>query len=187
MSRFIASRPGGLSYGKGQALALRCGDGGWDDRAIARDRPSRYGIEDFPRHRRAGACPPPCPGPSNDREGQALALRCGEAIWPSNAREGQALALRYAEGGWDDRMIARDRPSRYGVGKVIWPSGDREGQALALRYGWQSLYNLHRLQTYRNYRTDEPHNSLRELRIVRVVGDLTSIVCLDPILIQHPL
>ena len=135
---------------------------------IARDRPSRYGVENFPFHRRAGACPPPC---------------CGLP----KPREGQALALRYGEGGWDDRMIARDRPSRYGVGKVIWPSGDREGQALALRYGWQSLYNLHRLQTYRNYRTDEPHNSLRELRIVRVVGDLTSIVCLDPILIQHPL
>ena len=110
-----------------------------------------------------------------------------QAPGPSNDREGQALALRYGDGGWGRRTIARDRPSRYGVGKAIGPPGDREGQALALRYGWQSLDNFHRLQTYRNYRTDELNNPLRGLRIVRGVGDLTSIVCLDPVLIHHPL
>ena len=31
------------------------------------------------------------------------------------------------------RNLARDRPSRYGIGKVLGPSDAREGQALALR------------------------------------------------------
>ena len=60
---------------EGQALALRNGGGGWDDRTLARDRPSRYGIEDVSVYRRAGACPPPCCGLPKTREGQALALR----------------------------------------------------------------------------------------------------------------
>ena len=137
---------------EGQALALRYRDGDWGHPTIARDRPSRYGIEEFPFHRRAGACPPPCFGAMNDREGQALALRyrrfsvyrrAGACPPPCcdlpKPREGQALALRCGEGGWGDRTLARDRPSRYGVGTVVGAPDAREGQALALRYaegGW---------------------------------------------------
>ena len=66
-------------------------------------------------HRRAGACPPPCLGLLNVREGQALALRKRKPFFTPNAREGQALALR--------------------PGRRFYFQYDREGQALALRPG----------------------------------------------------
>ena len=85
--------------------------------------------------------------PSNVREGQALALRYGEgdcAIGRSRgtgpratgekmfrATVGRGPVPRHAA---VYRNLARDRPSRYGMGKVVGPSDDREGQALALRY-----------------------------------------------------
>ena len=58
------------------------------DRIIARDRPSRYGVEDVSVYRRAGACPPPCCGLPNAREGQALALREGEGGWALGCSRG---------------------------------------------------------------------------------------------------
>ena len=112
-------------------------------------------------HRRAGACPPPCSGRSQVREGQALALRCWGAVFfyrrfardrPSRYGVGERFSFIAA--------FARDRPSRYGIGerdrkrhlhrragacpppclgqsKVregdILLLGHREGQALALR------------------------------------------------------
>ena len=221
-------------------------------RRIARDRPSPYGIEDVPLYRRAGACPPPCLGLSDAREGQALALRyggrwlghrriardrpspygiedvpfivgrgpvprhawvikCSRGTGPRPTGGGRWLGHRAiardrpSPYGWKMfrfivgrgpvprhaavyRTLARDRPSRYGMGTAIGPSNARIeiGRSL-LRERRQSRHNLHRLQTYRNHRPDELHNPLRGLRIVRVVGDLTSIVCLDPVLIQHPL
>ena len=97
-------------------------------RRIARDRPSRYGIEDIPCHRRAGACPPPCCGLPKPREGQALALRYGEGGWASEDREGQALALRYRRCSVYRRAGACPPPC------CALPK-PREGQALALRYG----------------------------------------------------
>ena len=97
-------------------------------RTIARDRPSRYGNGNryLQRtialrnrkpllHRRAGACPPPCLGLPNTREGQALALRKWKPLFTTNDREGQALALRQQES--------------------LFTPNDREGQALALRPG----------------------------------------------------
>ena len=165
---------------EGQALALRCGEGDW---AIERSRgtgpratvwgrwlgpPDDREGQAVSVYRRAGACPPPCCGLLKPREGQALALRCGEGDWAIERSRGTG-------------------PRATVWGRWLGPPDDREGQALALREWRQSRHNIHRLQTYRNHRTDELYNSLRGLRIVRGVGDLTSIVCLDPILIQHPL
>ena len=132
--------------------------GGLFYRTLARDRPSRYGIEDVPFHRRAGACPPPCPGRSNARERQAVSVyrRAGACPPPCcglpKPREGQALALRYRDGDWalgcsrgtgpratgggrvGHRMLARDRPSRYGVearietGRSLLPEDIKTGR-----------------------------------------------------------
>ena len=81
--------------------------------AIARDRPSRYGMGGVSRardrkprfHRRAGACPPPCSG----------------------------LSKTFARAVFVYCTLARDRPSRYGMGSGSLSLNDREGQALALR------------------------------------------------------
>ena len=83
---------------------------------LARDRPSRYGMGK-------------AIGPSDAREGQALALRYGEGGWASDNREGQALALR-------GRDTHRDRE--------VSPTGrhrDREGRAdnLSLKSAFQAV------------------------------------------------
>ena len=149
---------------------------------FARDRPSRYGnrenapgieqsrgtgpratvSEQASLNRRAGACPPPCPGrgeiardrPSRYGRRSGLPFTVGRGPVPRrardamNVREGQALALRLSGKCSGARAIARDRPSRYGmrsrllltVGRGPVPRracgamNVREGQALALRF-----------------------------------------------------
>ena len=66
-------------------------------RKLARDRPSPYGIGK-------------AIGPSDVREGQALALRRRRFF---RATVGRRSVRRYAA---VYRKLARDRPSRYGVG-----------------------------------------------------------------------
>ena len=120
------------------------------DRAIARDRPSRYGPRgrNLHPHRRAGACPPPCLGESKtlfmtyDREGQALALRAARRYLRS--RE-QKTAPPYRRAGacpppclgesnaLHDPRSRGTGPRATVTGGVHGGSNDREGQALALR------------------------------------------------------
>ena len=102
-------------------------------------------------NRRAGACPPPCCGSGNAREGQALALRFRgrlrgtgpRATIEHDATVGRGPVPRHAA---IQGTFARDRPSRYGSGNandstvVRGPVprraglNVREGQALALRF-----------------------------------------------------
>ena len=98
-------------------------------------------------HRRAGACPPPCLGFPNDREGQALALRVGRKRKPLshrragacpppclgslNDREGQALALRARR----HRKPLSHRRAGACPPPCLGSLNVREGQALALRVG----------------------------------------------------
>ena len=51
----------------------------------------------------------------------------------------------------------------------------------------QPLHNLHRLQTNRNHLPNQPDNILLIIRTVRVIDDATPFICLDAILIYHPL
>ena len=94
--------PGGSNDREGQALALRPRGVIYEDRAGTKNRPP---------YRRAGACPPPCPGESKNREEQKPPTyrhyTVGRGPVPRHAsdnrtlftthdREGQALALRAA-------------------------------------------------------------------------------------------
>ena len=96
-------------------------------------------------HRSAGACPPPCSGQSNVREGQALALRYWGASLLSHVREGQTLAFPICRLRSPDRNrvgLWRARTTEVGlvpvgrgpVPRQAWgPPNVREGQAPALR------------------------------------------------------
>ena len=91
-------------------------------RELARDRPSRYGIGT-------------AIGPSDVREGNPLGCACGIRGPPRYDKNapltvGRGPVPRHAA---VCRNLARDRPSRYGIGKAIGPSAVREGQAPALR------------------------------------------------------
>ena len=105
-------------------------------------------MNERPCYRRAGACPPPCPGydersrgtgpratvsgkmlrGSSDREGQALALRCRSGL-PFTV--GRGPVPRHAR---DDERSRGTGPRATVSGKMLRGSSDREGQALALRY-----------------------------------------------------
>ena len=99
-------------------------------------------------YRRAGACPPPCPGESKNREEQKPPTyrhyTVGRGPVPRHAsdnrtlfmthdREGQALALRKRGSDSIETTIARDRPSRYGMrGRFARPTIARDRPS---RYG----------------------------------------------------
>ena len=76
---------------------------------LARDRPSRYGVEDVPFIVGRGPVPRHAAVYRNLARDRPSRYGMGKVIGPSNAREGQALALREGDEMTRRQLITKKR------------------------------------------------------------------------------